>query len=77
MRSIEDALRTYERLRRARTEKVVAFGDRNAKGKALGPVGAFFRDAMMPFVLRHIAAGYDQSTGWLFGHHIDWDTPVG
>jgi 2-polyprenyl-6-methoxyphenol hydroxylase-like FAD-dependent oxidoreductase len=74
--SIDDALRAYERVRRVRTERVVAFGDRNANGKALGPVGAFFRDAMMPFILRRIAAGYDQSTGWLFAHHIDWDAPV-
>jgi FAD-dependent urate hydroxylase len=67
------AFATYERLRRARVERVVASGARSSGSKAAGPVGRVLRDAFLPIVLRRQGA---EAAAWLHGHHIDWDAPV-
>jgi 2-polyprenyl-6-methoxyphenol hydroxylase-like FAD-dependent oxidoreductase len=63
-----EAFRAYEGERRARVEKVVAFGRRNGTGKAAGPIGARIRDAMMPYVMRKFATPESQS--WLLDHRV-------
>jgi 2-polyprenyl-6-methoxyphenol hydroxylase-like FAD-dependent oxidoreductase len=63
-----EAFAAYERERRERVEKVVAFGKRNGTGKAAGPVGARIRDAMMPYILRKFATPESQS--WLLDHRV-------
>ena len=65
---IPEAFARYEAERRARVEKVVAFGKRNGNGKAAGPVGARIRDAVMPYVLRRFATPEAQS--WLLDHRV-------
>ena len=67
------AFTAFERLRRPRVERVVAFGARSSSHKAPGPAGRVIRDLLMPFFLKLIAR---QSQDWLFGYHIDWDDRV-
>ncbi len=67
------AFTAFERLRRRRVERVVAFGARSSNNKAPGPVGRVIRDLLAPFFLKLIAR---QSQDWLFGYHIDWDDRV-
>lgn len=67
------AFAAYERVRRARVEKVVAHGARSSNSKAAGPVGRIVRDAMLPIVLRKAGK---QAQEWLHEYHIDWDAPV-
>ena len=64
------AFTAFERLRRPRVERVVAFGARSSSNKAPGPVGRVIRDLLMPFFVKLIAL---QSQNWLFGYHIDWN----
>jgi FAD-dependent urate hydroxylase len=68
------AFTAYDRLRRARVEKVVAAGARASNSKAAGPVGRVLRDAFLPLVLRKTGR---QAQSWLHEYHIDWDAPVG
>lgn len=60
----------YERLRRARVEKVVAYGRRNSSPKAVGPIGAAVRDLVLPTALRLLhRRGNPQS--WILDHRVD------
>ncbi len=67
------AFTAFERLRRPRVERVVAFGARSSSSKAPGPAGRVIRDLLMPFFLKLFAR---QSQNWLFGYHIDWSERV-
>ncbi len=67
------AFPAFERLRRSRVERVVAFGARSSSNKAPGPVGRVIRDLLMPFFVKFFAR---QSQDWLFGYRIDWDDRV-
>ncbi len=49
---IPAALAAYESARRARVQKVVAYGRRSGSSKTAGPVGAAIRDAMTPPLMR-------------------------
>jgi len=63
------ALAGYEELRRARVERVVAYGRRNGSAKTAGPVGRVIRDAMMPPLLRFLYRnGNPQS--WILDHRV-------
>ena len=63
------ALADYERLRRDRVEKVVAYGRRNGSAKAAGPVGAALRDAMLPPLMRFLyRKGNPQS--WILDYRV-------
>ncbi|MEV4557420.1 NAD(P)/FAD-dependent oxidoreductase [Kitasatospora sp. NPDC049285] len=67
------AFAAYERVRRARVEKVIAEGHRTNSGKAAGPVGRVVRDALLPLFARLETPA---RTAWKFDHRIDWDAPV-
>ncbi|GLX97326.1 NAD(P)/FAD-dependent oxidoreductase [Herbidospora sp. NBRC 101105] len=71
---VHDAFAVYERLRRARVERIVAQGKRNGDGKAPGPVGAYLRDLFLPVVLRQVAKR--GSLSWMYDHRIAWDESV-
>jgi 2-polyprenyl-6-methoxyphenol hydroxylase-like FAD-dependent oxidoreductase len=76
LRDIPDAgsaFAAFERVRRPRVERVVAFGARSSSSKAPGPAGRVVRDLALPFVLKWVAK---QSQDWLFGHHIDWGARI-
>jgi FAD-dependent urate hydroxylase len=71
----ERAFAAYERLRRERVEKVVAYSRRIGQSKALSnPVARWLRDQMMPFALKHFANA--DSHAELFTYHVDWDEEV-
>ncbi|OLT13486.1 FAD-binding monooxygenase [Pseudonocardia sp. CNS-139] len=67
------AFAAYERLRRARVERVVAHGARSSNAKAAGPVARVLRDAVLPLFLRRQAK---QATKWLHDHQIPWEDRV-
>jgi len=71
---ITQAFAAYERLRRARVERIVAQGARTSNSKAAGPVGRVIRDLMMPLILKRVASG--ESLAWMHDYHIDWDAKV-
>jgi 2-polyprenyl-6-methoxyphenol hydroxylase-like FAD-dependent oxidoreductase len=66
---IAAALTDYEHLRRARVEKVVAYGRRSGSTKTAGPVGAAVRDTLMPLVMRMLHRKGDPQA-WIFEHRI-------
>src|SRR5262245_50092333 len=65
---------TYERLRRRRVERVVAYSARVTQSKTPGPVGRWLRDLAMPIALKAFASPNAQA--WLYRHHIDWSEPA-
>ncbi len=68
----EDAFAAYERLRRERVEKVVAYSRRIGQTKAVGnPIARWLRDMIMPFVLRRFAS--PKGHAWLYDYRVDWD----
>jgi 2-polyprenyl-6-methoxyphenol hydroxylase-like FAD-dependent oxidoreductase len=71
---IPQALAAYERLRRARTERIVAQGARTGSAKTPGPVGRVLRDLALPLVFKLLVT--ERSMAWIYDHHIDWDAPV-
>ncbi|MEU1846032.1 FAD-dependent oxidoreductase [Micromonospora sediminicola] len=66
------AFAAYERLRRARVERVVAQGRRTSTAKVAGPVGRLVRDLGMPVFARLLARNGGAAQAWLFDHHIEW-----
>jgi 2-polyprenyl-6-methoxyphenol hydroxylase-like FAD-dependent oxidoreductase len=75
--TVREAFTAYERLRRDRVQRVVAYGRRGSSSKQLGPVGRVIRDAALPVVMRRMARpDAMNSLSWLFNHRIDWDSPV-
>jgi FAD-dependent urate hydroxylase len=71
---VGQAFATYEQLRRARVERIVAHGARTSNSKAAGPVARILRDLMMPMVLKRVANG--GSLAWMHDYHIDWHAKV-
>ena len=72
------AFATFEQLRRPRVERIIKQAARINNNKAATGAARVFRDMMMPVMLpvfvRFIANGKPGKQ--LYGHHIDWDTPV-
>ena len=68
------AFAAYERLRRARVERIVAHGARTSNSKAAGPIARVLRDLMMPLILKRVARG--GSLAWMHDYHIAWDEQV-
>ena len=71
---IRPAFATYERLRRTRVERVVAYSARVGQTKSVGAVGRWFRDLLMPLALKLFANPNAQA--WLYAYHIDWSERV-
>ena len=71
---VAHALATYERLRRKRVERVVAYSARVGSSKTVGTVGRWLRDLVMPLALRLFAS--PRAHAWLYGYHIDWSERV-
>jgi FAD-dependent urate hydroxylase len=70
----EEAFLAYERLRRARVERIVKAAARINSSKAAGPVARVFRDALLPVVLK-LTAGSRQASEQ-YRYHIDWNAPA-
>jgi len=72
----EAAFDRFERTRRPRVEKVIAYGKRTESRKAPGPVGRVLRDLLMPPAMKVFAK--PEKMQWLTAHQIDWeDVPQG
>jgi FAD-dependent urate hydroxylase len=68
-RAVPAALVDYERARRRRVEKVVAYGKRNGNAKTAGPVGAAIRDAVTPLLMKMLyRRGNPQA--WILDHQL-------
>jgi 2-polyprenyl-6-methoxyphenol hydroxylase-like FAD-dependent oxidoreductase len=70
----EQAFRAYERLRRARVERIAKVAARINSSKAAGPVARVVRDAVLPVIMK-LTANSKQVTQQ-YRYHIDWTTPV-
>ena len=71
----EQALVAYERLRRERAEKVVAYSHRIGQSKTISnPVGVWIRDLVLPLALKRFAN--PKAHAWIYTHHVDWDDKV-
>lgn len=74
---IPQALAAYDRLRRERVERVVAYGARFGSSKTVGPVARVLRDLMLPLILKRSAgSGSVEGLSWLFDYHIEWERRV-
>jgi 2-polyprenyl-6-methoxyphenol hydroxylase-like FAD-dependent oxidoreductase len=71
---IPSAFDAFERLRRGRVERIVAYGARNSSSKEAGPAGRFFRDLALPLVVRYLVT--ERRMAWMYGHHIEWAARV-
>lgn len=70
------AFANYEQQRRARVERVVAFGAERNASKMPGPIGSRVRDLVLPTICkRHSSPKAMARLQWLFDHHIDWKVP--
>lgn len=69
---VSQAFAGYERLRRARVERVVAEGARASGGKKVGPIGRVLRDLMMPLFLKRQSNTTSQN--WLYNYRVDWSS---
>lgn len=68
---LDEATATYERLRRARAEKVVAYARRQGNGKAApNQFARRMRDLFLPVALKHLANS--QQLDWLYGYRVAW-----
>lgn len=68
---VPTAFATYERLRRARVEKVVAAGARSSSSKTPGPLARPLRDAALRLVLRYAVT--EKNLAWMYDHRINWE----
>jgi 2-polyprenyl-6-methoxyphenol hydroxylase-like FAD-dependent oxidoreductase len=69
------AFATYERLRRARVERMVRYGRSTGQAKMMThPIQVWFRDWLTPFFLKHFAN--PAALDWVYSYQADWDEPV-
>jgi FAD-dependent urate hydroxylase len=74
LRDTQSAFAAYERIRRPRVERIVAWAARMNGKKAPGPMGRALRDLVLPMILKR--QGNPDSQRWIFDHHIEWDSPT-
>jgi 2-polyprenyl-6-methoxyphenol hydroxylase-like FAD-dependent oxidoreductase len=73
---MEQAFATYERLRRARVERMVEWARSLGGMKTVtNPIQVWLRDLMLPFFLKRSAN--PTALDWVYAYTVDWDTPVG
>jgi len=65
------AFGAYERERRARVERVVAWGARGSSDKAPGAFGRVVRDLMLPLLFRFLVT--NRSVKWMYDHRVSLD----
>jgi len=70
--SIHDAFVEYERGRRERVERIVAWGARGSSSKAPGPLGRVARDVILRLLFRYVIT--EKSLGWMYDYRVE---PIG
>jgi 2-polyprenyl-6-methoxyphenol hydroxylase-like FAD-dependent oxidoreductase len=74
--SHEEAFAAYERLRRARVERVIAAAARTNSNKA-SPFARGLRDLLMPVAMKvAMKLVKPEKMAWQFDYRIDWDAPI-
>ena len=69
------AFATYERLRRARVERMVQHGRKVGQAKVMThPIGVWLRDMSMPLIFKLFAN--PAALDWIYSYKVDWDEPV-
>jgi FAD-dependent urate hydroxylase len=75
LRDLQDtgrAFAAYERLRRRRAERIVAYSHRIGRSKTISnPIGVWIRDLVLPLALRRFAN--PAAHAWIYTYHVDWD----
>ena len=72
---LSQAFATYERLRRARVERMVRHGRNAGQGKVItNPLGVWLRDLLTPFFLKLFAN--PAALDWVYSYKVAWDEPV-
>jgi 2-polyprenyl-6-methoxyphenol hydroxylase-like FAD-dependent oxidoreductase len=69
--SIPAAFAAYERLRRERVERIVAWGARGSSDKIPGRFGRLARDVALGLLFRYVVT--EKSLGWMYDYRVDWD----
>ena len=69
----DQALVTYETLRRPRVERVIKETTRKNSSKTAGPVGRVLFALAMTIFTR---LAKPEKMAWMFDYRIDWDAPV-
>jgi 2-polyprenyl-6-methoxyphenol hydroxylase-like FAD-dependent oxidoreductase len=73
---LEQAFATYERLRRARVERMVRYGRNAGQGKVMThPIQVWLRDRLTPIFLKLFAN--PKALDWIYSHQVEWNEPVG
>jgi 2-polyprenyl-6-methoxyphenol hydroxylase-like FAD-dependent oxidoreductase len=73
--SLEDAFATYERLRRARVERMVAWARSLGGAKFItNPIQVAFRDLLLPIFLKRSAN--PAALDWIYAYDVEWETPM-
>jgi 2-polyprenyl-6-methoxyphenol hydroxylase-like FAD-dependent oxidoreductase len=69
------AFATYERLRRARVERMVQYGRKVGQAKVMThPIQVWLRDMSMPLIFKLFAN--PAALDWIYSYKVDWDEPV-
>ncbi|MGO4613466.1 FAD-dependent oxidoreductase [Nocardia sp. 2YAB30] len=77
LRDIPDtatALAAFERRRRERVERVVAYGAETSSDKASNGLGRLLVRLLTPYFLKKAAKAGVGSLNWMFDHQIDWES---
>ncbi len=70
---LEAAFATYERLRKARVERVTRMARRTGQRKTVAnPLAGWVRDLMLPFFIKLGASSMD----WVYEYRVDWEQPA-
>jgi 2-polyprenyl-6-methoxyphenol hydroxylase-like FAD-dependent oxidoreductase len=72
--TVGEAFAAFERLRRERVERIVAWGARGSSDKMPGPFGRLARDLMLRLLFRFVIT--EQSLGWMYDYRVAWDEPA-
>jgi 2-polyprenyl-6-methoxyphenol hydroxylase-like FAD-dependent oxidoreductase len=72
--STEAAFAAYERFRRERVEKIVAWGARGSSNKVPGRFGRIARDVMLRVLLRWVIT--EKSLSWMYDYRIALEEPA-
>lgn len=67
------AFQTFEKLRRPRVDAIFKAAQRNSNNKALSPIGAWFRDRLLPHFLKFGAKQQTES----YAYKLDWHARAG
>lgn len=72
---LEQAFATYERLRRARVERMVQHGRNAGQGKVIThPIQVWLRDRLTPVFLKLFAN--PKALDWIYSYQVDWNGPA-